>query len=38
MTEQSEIVENLEQGEVTHIPNTEQRRFPAPMADWDPAR
>ena len=38
MTEQSEIVERLGQGEGAHVPNIEQRRFSAPMADWDPAR
>ena len=38
MTEQAEMFESIEQGEVTPIPTVEQRRFSAPMADWDPAR
>ena len=38
LTEQPEFAESLEHGEVTAVPTVEQRRFSAPMADWDPAR
>ena len=33
-----EYLESIEQGEITPTPTVEQRRFSAPLADWDPAR
>ena len=37
-TERVEPAESIAQGETTPVPTVEQRRFSAPMADWDPIR
>ena len=36
LTEKPEHGESLAQGEVQPIPTAEQRRFSAPMMEWDP--
>ena len=33
-----EQLESIEQGDITPTPTVEQRRFSAPLTDWDPAR
>ncbi|KAL9119574.1 MAG: hypothetical protein Q9187_003871 [Circinaria calcarea] len=38
LTEEIEPAESIQQGETTPAPTLEQRRFSAPMADWDPIR
>ena len=38
LTEKIEPAESIQQGETTPVPTAEQRRFSAPMADWDPIR
>ena len=38
LTEEIEPAESILQGETTPAPTVEQRRFSAPMADWDPIR
>ena len=37
-TEKAEPGESIAQGETILMPTVEQRRFSAPMADWDPIR
>lgn len=38
LAEEIEPAESIKQSETTPVPTLEQRRFSAPMADWDPIR
>ena len=38
LSEMTIVAESIQRGEVTPVPTVEQRRFSAPMSEWDPIR
>lgn len=38
LADQPELIETLQKGDYEPTPTVEQRRFSAPMADWDASR